>query len=329
MVGLVVASYLMVSSPWIPIMLSLVSILLSAVFIVFVPETLPPVKKRTDYDVYDDDTSIIATIKSHLEELRSQLVTAFEMLRQPSLCLVLFAFLCLAPVGIATSTMFIQYVSKRFSWSFASVGYLLSVRSMVNVFVIMAAIPGLSKLLTSGVLVRSMSGQDKDKFLAQLSAFSYTVGFILLASPSIGLVIAGLMAKTFGAGLSSLCRSLATAHTTPENTAKLQTVIGIITTVGVLVFAPLLAWLFSLGMHLGGVWMGLPYAVMAFYLAITTFALSFVRTTSPSFSDVVPEAYNLEEVVLCDNTSIRSFQSHGTMSSSILLRRSRRSSHSG
>ncbi|KAJ6790408.1 hypothetical protein PWT90_07651 [Aphanocladium album] len=329
LVGLLLASYLMVSSPWLPIGLSLIVIVVGACTMVFIPETLPPVKRGPGSDMYDDDdASPLSTVRSHLGELRDQLATAVRMLRQPSLCLVLFAFLCPAPVGMATSTMFIQYVSKRFGWSMASVGYLLSVKTVVNIFVIVVAIPALSRLLMSGALVKSLSVRDKDKILAQAAAFALVVGFALLSGPTIGIVIAGLIVKTFGGGLSSLCRSLATAHTTPENTAKLQTVIGIITTVGMLIAAPTLAFLFSLGMKLGGLMLGLPYAVMTFYLAITAFALCFVRTTTPDL-DIIPEAYNLEEVVLCDNASIRSFQSHNTVaSSSILLRRSRASSHS-
>lgn len=324
----------MVSSPWIPIGLSLITASLGALAMLFVPETLPPTKKSPGSDMHNDESPFSA-IKSHITELKDQLVTAAQMLRQPSLCLVLFAFLCPGPVAISTSSMFIQYVSKRFGWSMASVGYLLSVRSVVNIFVIVVALPGLSKLLTSGVLFKPLHVRDKDRLLAQGSAFVLAAGVLLVAGPNIGVVIAGLTVKTLGAGLTSLCRSLATAHTTPANTAKLQTVIGIITTVGVLVGAPLLAWLFSLGMRLGGVMMGLPYVVMAFYLLITALALCFVKTTTPASSSaldddfVSPEAYNLEEVVLCDNASIRSFQSHGsTMSSGILLRRSRASSHS-
>ncbi len=330
LVGLLLASRLMVSSPWLPIGLSLGVIVIGAgSTMLFIPETLPPRKRGgPGSDMYDDDDeSPVATVKAHARELRDQLVTAVRMLRQPSLCLVLFAFLCPAPVGMATSTLFLQYVSKRFGWSMASVGYLLSVKTVVNILVIVVVIPGVSKLLMSGVLVKSLSVRDKDKILAQASAFALVIGFALLSGPSIGIVIAGLIVKTFGAGLSSLCRALATAQTTPDNTAKLQTVIGIITTVGMLVAAPTLAFLFSLGMKLGGLMIGLPYAVMAFYLGITAFALCFVRTTTPDV-DILPEAYNLEEVVMCDNASIRSFQSHNTMSSGILLRRSRASSHS-
>ncbi|OAQ96025.1 hypothetical protein LLEC1_07841 [Akanthomyces lecanii] len=328
LVGLLLASRLMLSSPWLPIGLSLVVMALCAGTMVFIPETLPPRKRSPDSDMYDD-ASPLSAVRSHARELRDQLATAARMLRQPSLCLVLFAFLCPAPVGMATSTLFVQYVSKRFGWSMASVGYLLSVKTVVNILVIAVAIPGLSRLLTSGVLVRSLSARDKDKILAQASAFALVVGFALLAAgPNIGVVVAGLIVKTLGGGLSSLCRSLATAHTTPDNTAKLQTVIGIITTVGMLVAAPTLAFLFSLGMRLGGVMIGLPYAAMTFYLAVTALALCFVRTAAPEDTDALPEAYSLQEVVLCDSASIRSFQSHNSMSSGILLRRSRASSHS-
>lgn len=329
LVGLLLASRLMLSSPWLPIGLSLVVMVLVAGTMLLIPETLPPRKRNgPGSDTYDDDSPLSA-VRSHARELRAQLATAARMLRQPSLCLVLFAFLCPAPVGMATSTLFVQYVSKRFGWSMASVGYLLSVKTVVNILVIVVAIPGLSRLLTSGVLGRSLSARDKDRILARASAFALVAGFALVAAgPSVGAVVAGLIVKTLGGGLSSLCRSLAAAHTTPDNTAKLQTVIGIITTVGMLVAAPTLAVLFSLGMRLGGGMIGLPYAAMTFYLAVTALALCFVRTAAPEDADALPEAYSLQEMVLCDSASIHSFQSHNSMSSGILLRRSRASSQS-
>lgn len=243
------------------------------------------------------------------------------MVRQPSLSIILFAFLCPVPVAIATSALFIQYVSKRFDWSMAAAGYLLSVRSMVNIFVVLIVIPGLSKLLVSGILVKGFSAGEKDRLLAQASAFALAVGFLLLGGTNMPIVITGLIIKTLGAGLPSLCRSLASYHTSSQNTSKLQTVIGITETIGLLVAAPALAWMFSLGMKFGGVWMGLPYVVMSGYLFVTAVALCFVKL--PTYSFVLSdESYHMQDVAP-DTASIRSFSSHGTMPTRVPVGQSR------
>ncbi|EXV03388.1 MFS transporter [Metarhizium robertsii] len=254
---LTASSLMRTSSPWTPIALSLLILLLAMGVIGFIPETLPALKQEEEWSVSRDD-SLYGTVNSYVWEFKDQIKEAIGMIRQPSLSLILFAFLCPSPVGIATSALFIQYVSKRFDWSMAAAGYLLSVRSMVNVFVVLLVIPGLSKLLVSGVVVKGFSAGEKDRILAQASAFSLAAGFLLLAGTTMPIVISGLIIKTLGAGLPSLCRSLAAYHTSAENTSKLQTVIGITETMGLLVAAPGLAWMFSIGMKLGGVWMGLP-----------------------------------------------------------------------
>lgn len=312
---LTASSLMKTSSPWTPIALSLLILLLAIGVMVFIPETLPARKHEEDWDMSRDD-SLYGVINSYVWEFKDQINEAVSMVKQPSLSLILFAFLCPVPVGIATSSLFIQYVSKRFDWSMAAAGYLLSVRSMVNIFVVLLVIPGLSKLLVSGVFVKGFSAGEKDRLLAQISAFALAAGFLLLAGTNMPIVITGLIVKTLGAGLPSLCRSLAAYHTNVQNTSKLQTVIGITETVGLLVAAPALAWMFSIGMKFGGVWMGLPYVVMSGYLFVTAAALLFVKL--PTYSFIGDEAYHMQDVA-ADTASVRSFSSHGTMPSRVTV----------
>lgn len=313
---LTASSLMRTSSPWTPIALSLIILLLAMGVIGFIPETLPALKQEEEWSVSRDD-SLYGTVNSYVWGFKDQIKEAIGMIRQPSLSLILFAFLCPSPVGIATSALFIQYVSMRFDWSMAAAGYLLSVRSMVNVFVVLLVIPGLSKLLVSGVVVKGFSAGEKDRFLAQASAFSLAAGFLLLAGTTMPIVISGLIVKTLGAGLPSLCRSLAAYHTSAENTSKLQTVIGITETMGLLVAAPGLAWMFSIGMKLGGVWMGLPYVVTSGYLLVTAVALLFVKLPTDSFV-LLEETYHLQDVAP-HTASVRSFLSHGTMPSRVAV----------
>lgn len=313
---LTASSLMRTSSPWTPIALSLLILLLAIGVMVFIPETLPALKQEEEWSVSRDD-SLYGTVNSYVGEFKGQINEAIGMVRQPSLSLILFAFLCPSPVGIATSALFIQYVSKRFDWSMAAAGYLLSVRSMVNVFVVLLVIPGLSKLLVSGVVVKGFSAGEKDRILAQASAFSLAAGFLLLAGTTMPIVISGLIVKTLGAGLPSLCRSLAAYHTSAENTSKLQTVIGITETMGLLVAAPGLAWMFSIGMKLGGVWMGLPYVVTSGYLLVTAVALLFVKLPTDSFV-LLEETYHLQDVAP-HTASVCSFLSHGTMPSRVAV----------
>lgn len=276
-VGPVVSSGLMqATSPWVPFLASFGVMLLAAIVMIFVPETLPPRKADPDEVASADDTTG-SMFRRHLRHSGEQLEACFAMLRQPALVIVLATFLSPVPISIAMNQLFVQYVSKRFDWSLASAGYLLSVRGTVNVLLLLIVLPSLSKLLLSPILVKGLSVAGKDRLIAQISAVFLTLGCLLIAGNGIPLVIAGLVINTLGAGLSPMCRSLAANFVDAHNTSKLQTLIGITEAISSLAAGPALAGLFSEGMKLEDGWMGLPYVCLAAFLALTTLPLFFLR----------------------------------------------------
>lgn len=91
----------------------------------------------------------------------------------------------------------------------------------------------------------------------------------------------GLAVHSLGSGLAPLCRSLATSYVAPQDTTKLNTVIGIVETAGSLFAGPAFAWLFETGMRLGGMALGLPYFGLAGSFGLCLICLLFVRTPTP------------------------------------------------
>ncbi|GJN80563.1 hypothetical protein PLIIFM63780_004090 [Purpureocillium lilacinum] len=285
-VGPVVSSALMqMSSPWTPLLVSFAAMLLGGAVMAFVPETMPPRKEDPDDEPPMLDTTG-SMIRRHLRHSAAQLEESLSILRQPALVIVLVAFLSPVPMALAMSQLFAQYVSKRFDWSLASAGYLLSVRGIVNILVLLVVVPGLSRLLLSRVVFRKgLSATGKDRLLAQLSAIVMTLGCLLIAGNSIVQVVGGLVINTLGAGLPPLVRSLAANFVDSQNTSKLQTLIGITEAVSSLFAGPALAGLFSAGMARGGAWMGLPYACLAVFLAVTTMPLFLLRIPAGECAD--------------------------------------------
>ncbi|RDA91064.1 hypothetical protein CP533_3065 [Ophiocordyceps camponoti-saundersi (nom. inval.)] len=264
-VGPVVSSGLMqVASPWLPYLMSFVMGLLGAALLMLVPETLPPRKKDAEDDD-DDDTPILF---SYLTRLRASL----SMLRKPELALVLVAFLAPVPMSTAANQFFVQYVSKRFSWSMADAGYLQSVRGAVNVMLLLVVLPclGNSKALLSRASSSSSPAAAKDRYLAQLSAVALTLGCLLMAGKSMRVVVAGFVVNTLGNGLAPLCRSLAAHLVAAHEQAGLQTLIAIVEASSSLFAGPALAFALSAGMSWGGAWMGLPYFGLAAFLFFVT-----------------------------------------------------------
>ncbi|KAI2787680.1 hypothetical protein POX_f08055 [Penicillium oxalicum] len=269
-------------SPWVAAITGFATNLASLVPLIFVPETLSleqNYQSGQESDVSDEEDR---SLRSHLSKSLQLLKASVASLKSLSVVLVLATFLTAAPGALATSQLLAQYVSKRFEWPLARTGYLLTLRGIIHMGVLLVFLPLLSKLL-----LRFQSGSVKDLTLARASLVVAVLGALCMAAPQIGMVIFGLAIQSLGAGLTPLCRSLATNYFAPQDTAKLNSVIGIVETTGSLFAGPLLAWLFDTGMKLGGLSLGLPYFGLAGSFALCLFGLLFVHL--PADKDDIEE----------------------------------------
>jgi hypothetical protein len=260
---------------WTSLLISIVAIPLATSLIVFIPETLQ-VKSFIDEDGSSRKRSPISSAKMHLKHAISQFAESVSMLKSPSLVLTLLTYIIQYPVVIGMTQFFSQYVSKRFGWTLANTGYLLSIRGVANIIVLLLILPGLSKLLLSPALPFRLSAPRKDLTLARLSTLALALGLLLLAGPDIVAVAAGTVVVTLGAGLGPSCRALITTFVDAQHTSRLYTLIGIVEVVGAMYSGPGLAWFFTIGMQLGGLWLGLPYLWLAALCALAGLALCFV-----------------------------------------------------
>ncbi|GIC85845.1 uncharacterized protein Aud_001685 [Aspergillus udagawae] len=236
-------------SPWIAALASFFVNLISLIPLFFVPETLSisiPDSNTPD-DNFDPEESQPDTLKFHLSQSLQLLIASLESLKSYSMALVLSTFLTIVPGILGTSQFMAQYISKRFDWPLAETGYLLTLRGVIHMAVLLFILPLLSKLL-----LRYRNPAVKDLILARASVVFAAVGALCMAAPQIWVVMAGLAVHSLGSGLAPLCRSLATTYVAPQDTSKLNTVIGIAETTGSLFAGPALAWLFETGMRLGG-----------------------------------------------------------------------------
>ncbi|KAH8881493.1 MFS general substrate transporter [Thozetella sp. PMI_491] len=275
-VGPLIGSKLMATfTPWLPTIFGTILMPSALIFLSMIPETLPLAQKHSEY-VSEGEDERDASFRSHLRGGFNHLRKSFRMLNL-SLCLILAVGLSRTPEGLATTSFFIQYVSKRFEWSIASAGYLLGVRGIINALLLLVVLPTLSKLLESKDYRFQMSTPAKDLYLARLSAFFAASGAVFLAGSSIWIVTVGLVVNTLASGFAPLLRSLSTSFVEPQDTSKLYTLIAIMDTVGSLYAGPVLAWLFETGMRLQGLWVGLPYFWLAGVFAVVLVILLCVR----------------------------------------------------
>lgn len=179
----------------------------------------------------------------------------------------------------------VRFSSKRFSLPLADANYFVTLSSAVNILLLLVILPILSHLLTSPLstnksmfsffsLRRGLTIPQKDLTLARgsiillvigacfigLSAFRSTIAFTLTVS--------GVMIYTAGSAVPPICRSLLTSLAQPHHVAILYACISVVETIGALVCAPGLAWMYALGLRWakldspsGGelAWLGLPF----------------------------------------------------------------------
>ncbi|POR39544.1 Uncharacterized protein TPAR_00264 [Tolypocladium paradoxum] len=274
-------------SPWPPILIAFVLIPLGAAVILFIPETLQVQKhdpERHHQPAHttcaQTQTSLLARGAAYLRNCLSRLGRALSIIKSPSALFVLLTFISASPVSLGAGTFIVQYVSKRFGWSFADAAYLRSVKGISDMIVLLIALPALSLLLMSPSMPFRLSPLRKDLILARLSMLLMTCGTLLMAGGTVQVVIAGQLIITLGDGFISLCRSVMTSFVDNQHASTLYTLISIVETVGSCAAGPALAWLFSTGMKLGNGWEGLPYVGISALCALMTLLLLFVRVAA-------------------------------------------------
>ncbi|KAE9364733.1 MFS general substrate transporter [Stipitochalara longipes BDJ] len=292
MVGTLVASKLMtIFSAWTPLLIAYVMIPLGTSVMIFIPETLQAKPKARKVLSVGEGT-LISSLKSQVKEAFTHGARYLSMLKSISLVLVMLTYLIHWPGVLARGQFFVQYFSKRFDWELANTGYLLALRGGISIFMLLVALPGISKLLLSPSF--GMTVPKKDLALAQFSLLAITIGSAFVGGNNVPTVISGVIIATLGDGLSPLCRSLATSFVDSRHTSSLYVLIGVVETIGMIYAGPALAWLFTTGMKLKGLWLGLPYFWLATLSALSTLGLCFVRL--PEGSGKLEE----EEALLSD-----------------------------
>ncbi|KAI1357416.1 MFS general substrate transporter [Xylaria arbuscula] len=242
-------------SPWVPIMISLVCTTLAGCIILLIPETAHSSKNPRG----SSDTSFAMKDLTWRRAIKSQLRSVFSdshlraSLMKRSVLLLLLVSLLAAPLQLGTGPLFIQYYSKRFSKSIEQAGYMLAIRGGLTIVAVGVLLPALSKCIGNRI-----PNFRRDLVLAQASAAFAGIGYFLLGGPEKSSIL-GLIILSLSSGLGPLRCSLLSNLVESTQTSQVFTIAGIVEGVGSLPAGPLLAWIFSEGMTLGGFWMGLPF----------------------------------------------------------------------
>lgn len=284
------AGLLMHRSPWLALVVAFLLLATSNLVALVFPETLdiqrlkdrrdaavtrrragdsspsPPSSSSSSSDLEEASKQtklqhIWATCKADIRE-----VYDFVLSNQRTTFLLLS--LVFVVLGKFVLELLLQYATARYHWTWDRAAVLVTVRSAATLLLLTAILP-----LASWACVHrlGMSATAKDLWLARVSGVVQTAGALLVAfSVSGAMLMASLVVFACGGGLPALVRSLANALVEEHHVGILNSLVGFLDMVGIMVAGPVLAAALRVGFAWGGVWMGLPFMVSGFLFAIST-----------------------------------------------------------
>ncbi|RYP35968.1 hypothetical protein DL766_002238 [Monosporascus sp. MC13-8B] len=177
----------------------------------------------------------------------------------------------LTALASSDTKLLAQYISKRYHWTFASAGYLLSAKAVINFLLLTLAIPKiLQSTQTTGALRSQPEVSDKVnvRYARICLAVSVFGALAIALAGTIWLLFPSLLFYALGSALPVFTLSLLKspsvspkqedqAHDSTET--HLFSIVMMTKTLGSLLGAPLMAFLWVRGIATGGSAMGTPY----------------------------------------------------------------------
>lgn len=215
-----------------------------------------PVLKAREYI---NDASIWRSVGDHVRELLNIISTHP---RNFSLLLLGFFFTSLAS---SDTKLLVQYISAKYHWAFASAGYLLSGKAVVNFVLLTVVVPR---------FLRSLKATDKASVdRSNLDCAKYCLAVSVLGalgiaiSSAIWMLVPSLLVYALGSALPiftlSLLKSSAICPPAGSTETQIYSIVMLVKTIGSLLGAPVMAAFWVNGIRIGGLALGLPYFLSA------------------------------------------------------------------
>lgn len=136
--------------------------------------------------------------------------------------------------------------------------YFMTIKSASFILMLTLILPLLSTHLSTR---RHLTPLARDLHLSRWSGAVLVLADLVITLSATPLLFAlGLVLLAGGCGLPPLLRSLLNALVEPRHVGRLNTAVGFLETLGIMLAAPVFSWAMQSGIELGGGWIGLPFA---------------------------------------------------------------------
>ncbi|KAF7672286.1 hypothetical protein GT037_009796 [Alternaria burnsii] len=174
---------------------------------------------------------------------------------------ILLLTLFLTALASSDTKLLVQYISKRYNWTFAQAGYLLSAKALVNLTLLAVVVP---RIIRKSMSSRVVQGSDVRLNIlgADVSIAVSVVGVLCIAlAGRFWMLFTALIIYALGSALPVFTMSLIKSSLIAIEGSDAQdfSIVMLTKTLGSLVGAPLMTVLWVKAIEWGGIGLGLPY----------------------------------------------------------------------
>jgi MFS family permease len=276
--------------PWINMWIGLAAVVLGTALSLLIPETSKLRQEADDRHLRDEvdepnepshfagteestpSSSKDSVLQAAWNEMRDAGIKMGKfVLASKKLMWLMACLACMFPVDSAFTTFLLQYMTKRYNWSWSTATYVSNIGNVTGLAVLIGILPLTSSLLTSRA---GLDPLTRDLYLLRASAVCITLGAAFMSfSVTPPIFIVSLVMYSLGQGYFGICRALLIAIVEPHMIATLNTTIGTVQSIVGSVGVPAIGWLVGRGFDWGGLGSGLPYMVVFGITVVMTVAL--------------------------------------------------------
>ncbi|CAJ0545207.1 Ff.00g086800.m01.CDS01 [Fusarium sp. VM40] len=280
-----ISAWLLQYDPWLSMWIGFGFMVFGTLCILLIPETMHLRRKgdvQHNAEHENEQINGVSPSKHHVMKqawfsIKNDMQHVWRFIfASKSIMILMFATAFFFPSRIVLSGILLQYMSKRFEWSWSKATYVSTIGIIATVVCYLVILPVTSDLLNKSRRYKSHP-IARDLLLSRIAIIIMAVGCLLMGlAGTPWLFVISLITVSLGNSFVALSRALINALVEPHTIATLNTTVSLIeVTMGL--SAPAMGWLLARGMELGGGWMGLPFLVNCGFAALTAVMLFMVR----------------------------------------------------
>ncbi|KAH6878266.1 major facilitator superfamily domain-containing protein [Alternaria rosae] len=280
--GPTLAAFIMSKNLWLPFWLNIGLLLCAIPTISLLPNTTSsPHKITSSESPSDNETEESGPLLDNTDSIPTHYTTAFNpspgiyrtitqtIFQLLHLVLgrrnfqILLTTLFFTALASSDTKLLVQYISKRYNWTFAQAGYLLSAKALVNLTLLVVVVP---RLIRTSISAKAVRGDDVrlNVLGARVSIAVSVLGVLCIAvAGKFWMLLTALIIYALGSALPVFTMSLVKSPLVALEHSDAQdfSIVMLTKTLGSLVGAPLMTVLWVKAIEWGGAGLGFPYVV--------------------------------------------------------------------